>query len=46
MPFGNALDAPNEGQFDRQFAANVKSVLFGGKAAARAFGNGVIVNVS
>lgn len=42
------LDHLDEGQFDRQFAANVKSVLFGARAAARAFENrgGAIINVS
>lgn len=42
------LENVDELQFDRQFATNVKSVLFGAQAAARVFGNrgGVIINVS
>jgi len=44
----NPLEALDEAQFDQQFATNVKSVLFGAKAAAAAFGDkgGVIVNIS
>lgn len=38
----------DEAQFDRQFATNVKSALFGAQAAADIFGDrgGVIINIS
>lgn len=42
------LEELDESQFDRQFATNVKSVLFGTQAAARIFGEhgGTIINIS
>ena len=42
------LEAIDEAHFDRQFATNVKSILFGSQAAARIFGDqgGAIINVS
>jgi 3-oxoacyl-[acyl-carrier protein] reductase len=42
------LEAIDEAHFDRQFATNVKSVLFGSQAAARVFGDqgGAIINIS
>ena len=42
------LEAIDEAHFDRQFATNVKSVLFGSQAVARVFGDqgGSIINIS
>lgn len=42
------LQELDEMQFDRQFAINVKSVIFGAQAAATIFGDrgGVIINIS
>jgi NAD(P)-dependent dehydrogenase (short-subunit alcohol dehydrogenase family) len=42
------LEAIDEVHFNRQFATNVKSVLFGSQAAARIFGDqgGSIINIS
>jgi 3-oxoacyl-[acyl-carrier protein] reductase len=42
------LEEIDEPLFDRQFATNVKSVLFGAKTAARIFGDqgGAIINIS
>jgi 3-oxoacyl-[acyl-carrier protein] reductase len=42
------LEEADEAQFDRQFATNVKSVLFGAQTAARIFGDqgGAIINIS
>lgn len=42
------LEQIDETQFDRQFASNVKSIVFGAQAAARIFGDqgGSIINIS
>ncbi|MCK1625871.1 3-oxoacyl-ACP reductase FabG [Bradyrhizobium sp. 160] len=42
------LEEIDEAQFDRQFASNVKSVLFSAQAVARIFGEqgGAIINIS
>lgn len=43
-----SLEDIDEAQFDRQFASNVKSVLFSAQTAARVFGEqgGAIINIS